>query len=1049
MSLIRKKINGFQRQMFLKCIGYLSLGALVVFTVPDTSFARVLRVFGPEDFIRSGSGPAAEVVEFQVQSPNDSEFNLHVFYGGLKQDFQGIVPSAVVTLNGRTVVTPDEFNRNIHYIKKPVTLLEENSLSVELRGKPGSGVRVVITGKNDESQLFDFNKIVQPDGIGLLGPDLNYGWTIVAQTEGGNAALSDPLSSSPSLTVDRPGEYSMLLTIRGGTWEESFPIKLTAIEYPTAIPVHVQTRVISGTGDQYQDYSIKVGPHTYTAPAPTSCGSPSYEGFQVLVLNRASLEFKDHRTFNMPCGRQAMTTFLTGLDNTSFVVISSLKGAEPFEVCDAFCTLGTVFQTLGGSGVYFLNHFLSLSYTLPDGTPVPFSYSLIGIPGVGSYEGTEMNSWDHRAYRQESKIKSNISGYFVLDDTLDHRTFVYPEFIEIETRAHPTATSNTIKVGGSSYASRPLMAGAAGGFQVLILDQDTLQPSPILGVNNMTFSTNAGTGTGSVSESEQISMSNFLAFLPEMVSEYNQRLLVVISSIGTPIGYKSPTFSELARIIGWYYGGATGVFLRLGTTSDAISTYSLVGPIRNLDTFNGPGALDSIEATSTQASQEKEDLRVVMHKDNQGWFGAATTYAGDAAAASSPDFSLLAIAFQPPASWPLPDPSDPLYQEQVYAYQYISNSLGVNAYGDIRSLYTAQNLILPAYASCVLMAYPSPPPSPYFRPEVFTAMRSQLCNEFNYVNYVNGFKGDMHDLLADMQVSTGNELDVVYNAVKSTVFIENTDKVAWDILYVIRGVLMVGTAVAPAPALKVTLGAMNAVMFLGMNLSKGPGGPDYTSVDTEYQNLRAQMNNLWTNCQTGKDIILDIVKSDWGKLQYVGNKLTTAQTNGGWMYGDTDPDTWKKIVTDALEAYYFQSLIPGAGWKIDYLSDSSTIPAPANFWYDAGPWPCAPYCDGSSDNPTAYWVDSFLDGRYTWYLLENGLHESYYCGSVNFSSSTTLRDILFGSGDWKDSSGNKIGVKLNLSMPFFYERWLPSSAYQPPTMPEFGEVIGYNHSCND
>ena len=115
------------------------MGALLVGAVfPDTGMARVFRVFGPETFIRSTKGPATELHYFPVQYPNDSEFTLYVFYGGIIKDLQGTVPSALIMLNGQQVFGPDEFNPNVHYIKKPVKLSEGNSSSVELRASPGA-----------------------------------------------------------------------------------------------------------------------------------------------------------------------------------------------------------------------------------------------------------------------------------------------------------------------------------------------------------------------------------------------------------------------------------------------------------------------------------------------------------------------------------------------------------------------------------------------------------------------------------------------------------------------------------------------------------------------------------------------------------------------------------------------------------------------------------------------------------------------------------------------------------------------------------------------
>jgi hypothetical protein len=109
------------------------------------------------------------------------------------------------------------------------------------------------------------------------------------------------------------------------------------------------------------------------------------------------------------------------------------------------------------------------------------------------------------------------------------------------------------------------------------------------------------------------------------------------------------------------------------------------------------------------------------------------------------------------------------------------------------------------------------------------------------------------------------------------------------------------------------------------------------------------MNTLWTNCEAGTNIILDMVKSDWGKLRYVGNKLITSQEEGGWKYYDTDKADWKTMVTNSLEAYYFQSLIP-AVWKIDYKwdqTDNYHQPSPKTFYYydeNGAMYPCELYC---------------------------------------------------------------------------------------------------------
>jgi hypothetical protein len=1064
MSTVRKILDfSFLRWTVLKHVGLSALlGVLAVLVVPDTGSARVFRVVGPEEFVRSASGPVAEELEFMVEDPGAADFTLHVFYTGIAGDLAGIVPAALVTLNGKKVVTPDEFKQNVAYIRKPIELFNQNTLSVEVRGKPGSGIRVVITGQNDEPRVVYFGDAILPDGRALFGQDLRYLWTIISEPEGGNAVLSDRYSSGPDLSVDRPGEYLLQLTINSDLWEsEPFQIKLLATAYPPFVPVPVLTRMVDSSG---RPKGIKVGATTYAVQVGTNCGSSATHGFQVLVLDRATMALKENRTFYTPCGNQTMTDFLSSLSNATtypvapLVIVSSLEFAPPTEVCgnSSDCPLGRALEGLGGTSIYRSHYGETLSYpvSVPYYIYAYFSYSLIGIPGLGQNQGTELNNWDHRVVASDSeRLSSNIEGYFVQD--VNHQwTFAYPQFAEIETRAEASDTANTIKVGGfwkldgswvppASYASVPLMPGTLGGFQVLILDGDTLSPAAGLppGLQpNTTYITNGGSDT-ITTVSQQMWMRNDLETL---LTDTSRRFVVVIASIGQPIDYKDPfNFESLVRTIGNYYGGNMGVLNGLGPTS----TYSLVGMNNAGNAPYGLGALNTVESDSPG-----ENLRVVLHKDKQGWNMPAVTAARAAGATDRPDFSLLSVALQPATAWPIPNPNDPLYQEQLAAYQYISSHIGENTY-DIRSYYTLSPIDPAAWLSyCNTLQYPATP-NPYFSHEVFDSMTEQLCGtngEFNYVAHVNQFMTDMSTVLINMQISSTANLGRVYESVKATVAPPDQRTVMYDAGVIIRGLLTAGTAIVPDPVLKGAMGVLNGMLSIAQSLSKKPGGADYASINTQASNLGNEMDNLWKSCNSGKDIVLDMIKSDWGKLRYVGNKFMTAQDQGGWKYYDTDRQEWVKVVTNSLESYYFQSLIP-AVFKIDYLQNSTIIPAPKNFLYHAGgSWTCNPYCNGSSANPTAYWVDQFTTGSYSWFVLENGITMAKVsgCGYLEYDHSAALRNVLFGTGDWKDNSGNIIGVNLNLSRPVFYERWLPSSVYIPPTMPLFDEVTGYYDDCS-
>jgi len=645
---------------------------------------------------------------------------------------------------------------------------------------------------------------------------MGYLWTIIDKPIGANATLSEASSAGPTLSVDSTGEYTLGVRIFGDSWE-SPPIivrlaatgAVMAAPYNAFVPVPVKTRVVTGVGDRYQDYSIRIGSNTYTAPAPASCGSPGNSGFQVLVLDRATLVKRDHRSFNMPCGRDAMTTFLAGLDDTSMVIVSSLYVLDPYGTC-LFGSLCLLLRDFGGTTALSLT--TPVSFTMPGGSTAMFSYSLIGIPHLGAFQGTELNNWDHKPFTMSSKIYSNIEGSFVYENVNRKWTFVYTEFVEIETRANASETDNTIKAGGVSFDSLPLtMLDAAGGFQVVVLEKDTLREFPwFMGANN-TFFTNCGSGAGSVGESEQKRMYDYLHDWT-LGGDPKQQYVVVIAGIGTPIGYKSTYFTDLVKLIGNYYGGTIGVLNQLGPGS----SYSLVGLTRPGFAAYPIGATDSVEANS---AGENLNLRTVMQRDRQGWFKPAVTdkvAAGAAPSQGRPDFSLLSVALQPYTPWPLPDPSHPLYAEEVAAYQYISRNLGAGsvADSDIRSVYTGGSTTPDTwlmFCNYPILKYENIPAAERsFSAGVYDAVWQQLCGtdgEFNYLNQVNAFKADLDIALLSMQASSNPDLANVYEMVRGAIPVESGNQVLYDAGMVLRGLLTTATSIVTDPLLKGGMGA--------------------------------------------------------------------------------------------------------------------------------------------------------------------------------------------------------------------------------------------------
>ena len=67
-----------------------------------------------------------------------------IIQNGVGSDSNSKVTSAIITLNGEKILGPDSFNKKTSEIEVPIVLMADNTLTVELRGKPGSSINVRV-----------------------------------------------------------------------------------------------------------------------------------------------------------------------------------------------------------------------------------------------------------------------------------------------------------------------------------------------------------------------------------------------------------------------------------------------------------------------------------------------------------------------------------------------------------------------------------------------------------------------------------------------------------------------------------------------------------------------------------------------------------------------------------------------------------------------------------------------------------------------------------------------------------------------------------------
>lgn len=99
-------------------------------------------VFGPEEYVRETGKPQQVSNTFSVQDPS-ADYSIVVQNGEGKR---GRVSSAIIYLNGERIIEPDEFNKQVDVITKPVSLDEQNELAVQVRSEPGSSLIVTVLG---------------------------------------------------------------------------------------------------------------------------------------------------------------------------------------------------------------------------------------------------------------------------------------------------------------------------------------------------------------------------------------------------------------------------------------------------------------------------------------------------------------------------------------------------------------------------------------------------------------------------------------------------------------------------------------------------------------------------------------------------------------------------------------------------------------------------------------------------------------------------------------------------------------------------------------
>ena len=128
---------------------------LIISTLNAEATAAEYSIYGPRVFLRNTGAPFVETD--RLVAAVSGSYRLKIYNAGLTHTEYDHVSSAVITLNGIKILSPNELNQQVDYIEKTVTLQQLNELSVEVRSKPGSALVINIAGIDNDLPVIIAN----------------------------------------------------------------------------------------------------------------------------------------------------------------------------------------------------------------------------------------------------------------------------------------------------------------------------------------------------------------------------------------------------------------------------------------------------------------------------------------------------------------------------------------------------------------------------------------------------------------------------------------------------------------------------------------------------------------------------------------------------------------------------------------------------------------------------------------------------------------------------------------------------------------------------
>lgn len=165
-----------------RLVRYFTVFALLIALLPSLGHAGTWVAF-QNSYTRGNGAPVTVTNTFTLLNPA-TQYTLKAFNGGLENDTTELVSYSVVYLNGVQVVGPANFNQNVAEVYVTISPGLTNTLSVQVRGKPGGVLTIQVIGVDNDPPTITASVSPSPNATGWNNSPVTVTFTCSDKTSG-------------------------------------------------------------------------------------------------------------------------------------------------------------------------------------------------------------------------------------------------------------------------------------------------------------------------------------------------------------------------------------------------------------------------------------------------------------------------------------------------------------------------------------------------------------------------------------------------------------------------------------------------------------------------------------------------------------------------------------------------------------------------------------------------------------------------------------------------------------------------------------------------